>query len=161
VFDVSHNPIEQIGEDFFKNHASIDTLSFYDCHLKKVANGSLDYLTNLDKIYFDHNVCIDLRREDVSVTTYETADEIKAEIYDKCVGSSYKLRPENVEICMSNKNSEKLISDDAVLSSDWTPMFVTLLVLTTLVNIVFAVLLIRIFKRNFGSNWQEMKNVII
>jgi hypothetical protein len=77
IFDVSHNPVEQLGGDFFKGHTSIHTISFYDCHLKSIDPKALDPLVNLEDAYMSMNVCIDM-----DGTT--PIRQVKAEIADKC-----------------------------------------------------------------------------
>lgn len=159
IFDVSHNPIEAIGADFFAGHSTIERISFYDCHLKKVANGALDHLTNLHSIYFDHNVCIDLRLDEDQAE----ADEVKADIYDKCHGGDWQMRSNDTSTCDEVKNERLTQREDKVSdkSSNSTTTLIVLLTITTLLNIVLGVVLFRIFKRNFSGNWHEMRNVLV
>ena len=48
VFDVSHNPIEQLGPDFFKGHGSIESVLFYICHMKIIDTFVLHPLEKLN-----------------------------------------------------------------------------------------------------------------
>jgi hypothetical protein len=62
--------------------------------LKKIANGSLDHLANLRYLFFDHNVCINLRNEGK-----ENMDKIMLKIYNKCEGKNAELKPSEIDIC--------------------------------------------------------------
>jgi hypothetical protein len=107
IFDVSFNPIDQICKDFFKDHASIERISFYDCNLKKIANGALDHLPNLSHLFFDHNVCISLRKEGI-----EKMDKTKLDIYNECEGKNAQLEPSEIDICNPTKgSSSKMMSN--------------------------------------------------
>lgn len=66
TLDVSYNPITRLHKNFFKNHESIETISFYECELKFIEKGALEPLVNLKEGHFQFNVCIDFRGDDVS-----------------------------------------------------------------------------------------------
>lgn len=65
-FDVSHNPIEKLGANFFEGQASIDRISFYNCYLKVIHPEVLDPLRKLEIAVFDFNRCIDKRTNQYS-----------------------------------------------------------------------------------------------
>ena len=58
VFDVSHNPIEQLGPDFFKGHGSIESVAFYNCHLKIIDTFVLDPLEKLNSALINKYILI-------------------------------------------------------------------------------------------------------
>jgi len=173
IFDVSHNPIEQLSEEFFKGQKTIEKISFYDCHIKKVNRGALDDLTNLRSMFFDLNPCIDIRYESDShygSMIDESIEEVAADIYDKCQGMGLSLRTNQTELCHGIKNvNENLTSDKLVSindkaqesSSNWSTILTILLAFTMLLNIIFSIVLVRIVRNNFNGNWQEMKNVLV
>jgi hypothetical protein len=88
VLDVSHNPITELGENVFKGHSTIEKISFFDCHLKRIHPKALDPLINLSAAYFDHNVCTEFRCD----TEYEV-EVLKFEIRKKCQSDSYEQEP--------------------------------------------------------------------
>jgi hypothetical protein len=162
IFDVSHNPVEQVGANYFKGHSSIRTLSFYDCHIKKVEKGALDELKKLEKIHFDGNVCLDQKFEiDYDTTLEEVCDNI----YDKCHGRDHTLRTNLTETCGEHRSAEmsELKGDHIEREStdSWSIVLIILLALTTIMNVVFAIALYRVFKGNFSGSWHEMRNVLV
>lgn len=173
IFDVSHNPVEQIGEEFFNGQKTLEKISFYDCHIKKVNRGALDDFSNLKAVFFDQNPCIDIRYEGDS--SYgglrdEVMQEVIADIYDKCHGMDHSLRTDDTELCHEIKNiNENLASDKLVSanervqesSSNWPIILTILLVFTMLLNILFSIVLVRIVRNNFNGSWHEMKNVLV
>jgi hypothetical protein len=173
IFDVSHNPVEQLGEEFLKGYKTLEKISFYDCHIKKVNRGALDNLPNLKSIFFDQNPCIDLRYESDShygSMMDDSIEEAAADIYDKCQGMGLSLRTNQTELCHEIKNinenltSGKLVSiNDKVQesSSNWSTILTVLLAFTMLLNIIFSIVLVKIVRNNFNGNWQEMKNVLV
>lgn len=85
TFDVSHNPIESLSRDFFKGHSTIETISFFDCHLKRIHPEALDPLVNLKAAYFDHNVCTQYRCD-----FQQAVEGLKTEIRKHCQSESYE-----------------------------------------------------------------------
>lgn len=84
IFDVSHNPIEELSRDFFKGQKSIEVISFYNCHLKVIHPEALDQLTNLKKAHFEANVCIDFFCANVT-----SIEDLKADIKQNCTTALY------------------------------------------------------------------------
>ncbi|KAL7030079.1 hypothetical protein ACKWTF_006507 [Chironomus riparius] len=173
TFDVSHNPVEQIGEEFFKGQKTIERISFYDCHIKKVNRGALDDLTNLNSLFFDQNPCIDTRYDgDSSYGSMRDGiiEEVTADIYDKCHGMDHSLRTNQTELCHEIKNVNENLTNDKLISkndkvqessSNWSTVLTILLVFTMLLNIIFSIVLVRIVRNNFNGSWHEMKNVLV
>jgi hypothetical protein len=60
-FDVSHNPIEHLGPDFFRGQDQMRAISFYSCHLKVIHPDALNPLVKLREASFELNRCIDAR----------------------------------------------------------------------------------------------------
>lgn len=155
IFDVSHNPIDQIGQDFFRGHEKLEKISFYDSHLKKVNRGSLDNFTNLQGLYFDFNACIDARTEN-------NFKEFIANIYDKCTGTNYILKNiSSVGLSCDAVMSESLKRMDDGSYTTSTSIYVVLIAFTVLLNILLGLILFRIFRKNFSGNWNEMRENII
>lgn len=150
VFDVSHNPVEQLGKDFFKNCVSIEKISFYDCHLKVIDAKALDPLVNLKLGVFDNNVCFDSRGADASGIR-----ELKAEIRRSC-------QSEGNEENIFNRHEEmiKCQSFEHDLSKTKTLAYITVTFLV-IALVVLVVVLMKIFKSIFSNNWLELKNTLI
>lgn len=81
IFDVSYNPIKRLHKDYFKGHATIEIISFYDCKLRFIEKGALEPLVNLKEGHFQYNECIDYRGEDVSMLP-NMMEEVKANCED-------------------------------------------------------------------------------
>ncbi|KAG5683948.1 hypothetical protein PVAND_013204 [Polypedilum vanderplanki] len=162
IFDVSHNPIDQIGENFFKGHSSIMIISFYDCHIKKVTPGSLNSLTNIERMHFEGNACVDQRFD---VDSSSSLEEVCENIYDKCHGNDHVLKSNQTETCDSLKHSKiaeiKRESTIEESSNSLSTILMILLLLTIVLNIIFAISFYRIFKSNFNGSWHEMRNVLV
>ncbi|KAG5683947.1 hypothetical protein PVAND_013203 [Polypedilum vanderplanki] len=101
TFDVEQNPIHELTVDFFKGKETIETVSFRNCHLRKVENGALDMLKNLKKADFFYNKCITTRIGYSYV--YGSMSGYLADLYDKCDGHGVTIRKHNPEICESFK----------------------------------------------------------
>jgi hypothetical protein len=159
VFDVSHNPVEEIPKDFFAGHETITKISFYDCHLKEVEKGALEPLKNLDTAYFDYNECINAKKESVS-----GMQSFIANVYEKCSGEGYYLK---------RHGEDKIIKEFIATASESispTPgspenssiitigiIFITILSLTV---IILSITLLKVYRNYFHSNWQEMRNIL-
>lgn len=84
TFDISYNPIDHLGPNFFKGHDSIETISFYECNLKFVDPQALTPLTKLTEAYFDNNPCTNFR------CTYESCiTEVKTKVPQQCQSNEY------------------------------------------------------------------------
>lgn len=81
IFDVSYNPIRRLHKDYFKGHATIEIISFYDCELSFIEKGALEPLVNLKEGHFQLNECIDYRGDDLSLLP-DMMEEIKANCED-------------------------------------------------------------------------------
>jgi hypothetical protein len=79
TFDISYNPIDHLGSNFFKGHESIETISFFECNLKFVDPQALTHLTKLTEAYFDNNLCTNYR------CTHESCiKEVKFVVSEQC-----------------------------------------------------------------------------
>lgn len=150
VFDVSHNPVEKLGKDFFKNCPTIEKLSFYDCHLKVIDAKALDPLVNLKLGVFDNNVCFDSRGADASGIR-----ALKAEIRRNC-------QSEDSGVTIFNRHEEMMEcqSLEHDLSTTKTLAYITITFLA-LALLVLIVVLVKIFKSTFSNNWLELKNTLL
>lgn len=149
VLDVSHNPIEQLGKDFFKGHSSIEQLSFYDCHLKIIDAEALNPLTNLKFAAFDNNICFDFRGEDAS-----RIRRLKIEIRENC------QRVGNVDVFNRHEESQKCLGMEDELSHTKIIAYVSISILVVLLA-VLIVALVQIFRNTFRNNWRELKSNLI
>lgn len=158
IFDVSHNPVEQIGEDFFVGHEKLQKISFYDCHIKKINRGSLDMLTTLEAIFFDMNPCVDERFE--TYGSYRGLNEFVENLYDKCHGSDYVLKSNETINCaqVTVKNITRAIENIQPTSNT---IYVIMLAITVIVNIVLGVMLFRVLRNRLNGNWNELGTVLL
>lgn len=150
IFDVSYNPVDQIGEDFFKGHENLEKISFYESHLKKVTRGAFDGLENLRGLYFDFNACIDDRTE-------HNFEEFIENLYDKCQGKDYKLK----EKIICEEMTKEFEKEAVKMNSPSNTIYIILIILTLLLNLILGLILFRIFRRNYGGNWSEMRQGIL
>lgn len=150
VFDVSHNPIQQLGENFFKGHDTIEVISFYDCHLKMIHPSSLNPLKNLREAHFQQNVCIDIHGDDIS-----EMQDLKAEIADKC-------QSEHNELIFNRdfvvENSPRVSSEETLsFTKKNANIIISVLVFLLLsIGVVFGIIIRRTF-----TSWDELKNTLI
>lgn len=151
VFDVSHNPIEQLGRNFFRNQRKIETISFYDCHLKIIDPKSLDPLINLQEAHFQINVCIDYYASEESML-----NDLKAEIGDKCTSELYNERIYNQinnSLCNCNQTVE-------TLSFTRRNTYVMISCLGVVITVLIAVLVRIILRKNLNS-WHDVRATLL
>jgi hypothetical protein len=144
AFDVSHNPVEQLGRDFFKGHESIERISFFDCHLKIIDPEALTPLENLQTAAFQYNVCIDYQ---YTKSFRQTFDQLKNKIL-KCHLNEYGDQIFNEEIKLTSmtftqRNAYLIISFFVILT------------------ITLSVVLVKIVRNKFGNSWSELRNTLI
>ena len=108
VFDVSHNPIEELKADFFIKSLSIQTVSFNDCHLKFIDPAALDLLVNLDHAIFTNNICIDSEDDD------DYIDDLKAEIIKHCSNETEEYEHDQSEGFHNSTSSNSLDSGNSL-----------------------------------------------
>lgn len=88
TLDLSHNPIEELRENVFDNESSIESLSFYNCHLKIIDTNILDSLWNLKKVNFQSNLCISQKMDPSDYKTdekkIEKLESLKTNFHEKC-----------------------------------------------------------------------------
>lgn len=146
VFDVSHNPIEQIGEDFFIGHQSIKIISFYDCHIKFVHPNALDPLVNLEEGHFQNNVCIDFHG-----TSANEIDNLKTKLLDKC---------QNYEKIFNNEKCLSVNEHFDSLSFTRRNAYLILSLFLIIIS-VLVLILVKIIRTRFDGDWIELKNVLL
>jgi hypothetical protein len=95
--DLTNNPIEQIGHDFFKDVTKIKFMNFENCHLKRIDATAFDHLTNLVSASFMHNECISFEVHSVSALSV-----IKRQVEEKCQRSDENLKPIGGKKCIEN-----------------------------------------------------------
>ena len=144
VFDVSHNPIEQLGRDFFKGHSTIEKISFFDCHLKIIDVDALKPLVKLTKASFQYNVCIDTQAEKYTMSS------LNSKIKEKCHSANYEDQIYN-SVDDTKLQTMSFAQQNAYL-------IISFFAITT---IVLSVALVRIVKSKFNNNWNELKSALI
>lgn len=145
AFDVSHNPVEQLGCDFFKGHETIEKISFFDCHLKIIDAKALDSLVQLKEAHFQYNVCFNFN----AAETYQIS-LLKKEIRQNCHGENYEDQIFN-KVEESKKSKLSFAQRNA--------NFIILFFVTT--TIILAAVLLKIVNSKFGNNWNELKNSLL
>lgn len=148
-FDVSWNPIEKIGQDFFKGHETIEFISFYYCHLKVIDPQALDPLINLKTAFFRENVCISLE-----IDYNNDVQDLKSEIRDKCKSEYYAGKIFN----------EIEDDDDETLCEELSFTRRNVCLITSffaIISIALLIVLTRIFTNKFRCNWSDLKEVLI
>jgi hypothetical protein len=140
ALDVSHNPVEELSADFFKGHDKIESLSFFDSHIKKVERGAFDMLKNLEFIDFDYNQCYSEK-----IRGYEMQSSVP-DLYDKCDGRGVIVKTHEPEICESFETKLSL----------WIKLGFGVIIFLMVLTTVLGVALFRIYSRNANKNWHEM-----
>jgi Leucine-rich repeat (LRR) protein len=141
VFSVSHNPIEKLNANFFKGHSTIQTISFYNCHLKIIDSKALDPLTNLKEAFFDENYCIDMKSKG-------NFTKLKIEIAEKCQkhNSKHKVFETHNDHQCSNQHKSSFIRRNCYF---FISFFCTL-------SLAFCVVLVKISRKSTRKQWSEL-----
>lgn len=157
AFDVSHNPIEQLGRDFFKGHGTIQKISFFDCHLKIIDAEALSPLVNLKEATFQYNVCLDFRGNDNHYDVSNSIRSLKMRIRDSCHSEKYgnqvfnqfddvkpsPLSSRSRSLSFAQRNANLIIS------------------LFLIISVVLTAVLVKVFHSKFNNNWSELKKALI
>jgi hypothetical protein len=166
TFDVSYNPIDHVGEDFFKGHSSIRIISFYACHIKQIDFGAFDSLTNLKEVSLEHNYCHDgvLKRAlDANAFTA---------IYLTCQGNGLTLKSKVEKECLDDlRKSIDILEDEDFTVDESTdtvkthlPSFPSILLTFTLLSclilIVMCMILFKAYQFVSPRNFISMINEI-
>lgn len=168
TFDVSYNPIDHVGEDFFTGHSSIKIISFYACHIKQIDFGAFDSLTNLQEVNLQYNVCHDgLLKRTFSGFSVFTA------IYLTCQGRGLTLKSKVEEECLDDlkKSIDLLENEDhieetfsdikrALSPSSFPTVLLTFTLLSILVLIVISVIVFKVYKFISPRSFISMINEI-
>ena len=151
VFDLTHNPVEQLGANFFKGHSKISTVAFYDCHLKMIDPAVLDPLKKINNIFFNLNYCIDfVSNGDDAVNAF------KIEIADKCQGHvNDKIFKHHEKKPVCSKLHDESKSHKSAMSFVQKHCYVFLVVLT-ISNIVLSIFLLQNSKEKIAECWSEL-----
>lgn len=139
VFDVSHNPIEILSKDFFKGAASIEIVSFFDCHLKKIEPTALSHLPKLQGGRFQTNVCIDY-------AVYEPSELeiLTSMIRSQCSGEGFDI---------TNNSHQKTCEPLPFIKKN-----AILIVSFLTISLIFLVIILtKIMRKTFKNNWDELK----
>lgn len=145
-FDVSWNPIEKLSRDFFKGHETIEFVSFFYCHLKVIDPQALEPLTNLQEAHFGDNICITYHSTD----TFEIQG-LNMEIRDKCKSELYEGKIFN--------DIEDETPCETLSFTKQNVYFIASLFAT--ISFILLVVLARVFTNKFGSNWNELHEVLV
>lgn len=147
IFDVSYNPIEQLGPDFFKGHGSIETVSFYDCHLKIIDPFVLDPLDKLEVAYFDMNVCIDLDKSTpIESLKAEFKDKCQNHIHDNQIMMNHSAEQVKCPLAMSNENSLPFIKQHSY----------AIIGLLSVSLVILSLIIFRAANSNVNKHWNEL-----
>jgi hypothetical protein len=148
AFDVSHNPIEQLGHDFFKGHPTIKKISFFDCHLKIIDPEVLTPLKNLEAAAFQYNVCIDYQ-------------------FTRRSGDSINILKNRILKCHTSTYGDQIYNQPDESSPIQTPMTFTqrnaylIISFFIVVTVALSVVLVKIVRSKFDNDWKELRNAII
>jgi hypothetical protein len=140
-FDASWNPIERLPQNFFKDQKSIETVSFYYCHLKVIDPQVLTPLVKLDSANFLDNICISNHIYD----DFEDVAYFIEEIRDKCREELYEGQMHDDFIEVSDEPLPFLREHVVVIVS----------VLASL-SLCLIIVLLRIFTKRPETNWNEL-----
>jgi hypothetical protein len=154
-FDVSHNPVELIQKDFFKNHTKLVKFSFHDCHLKKIEKGALDSQKSIELLDLNYNDCISGRY--TATPTYNgflspSLRVFLADAYDKCTGAGRLLKEqETIKECK--------IEDNESLPKDYGLVFkfgIAMICFLSITTVFLAYVTFEFYKKSFKSDWNEV-----
>lgn len=154
VFDVSFNPIDYIGTDFFTGHSSILVLSFHECHIKKIGPGAFDDLMNLTEIHLHNNYCIDLN---LKFWHIDLRKFVFGVFYAECNGYFLTVKSKDEEVCLENLRNqldlledENLIEDESNdinrISSSFPSVLLTFTIFSSFLSILMCLMLCKIYK---------------
>lgn len=156
VFDASHNPIEYLDKDFFKNYGTIEKISFYDCHLRIIDSQALDPLVKLNEAYFQLNVCIN-RETDKA----HSIRSLKAAIRRQCQSSRNQdeILNQSNETLICSRAYDEIQTTEKLLPFVRKNAYIIISILTILLFVI-TVALVRIVKNTLGNNWRQLGNVL-
>ena len=146
-FDVSWNPIEELGRNFFNGQTKIEFVSFFYCHLKVIDPKALLPLVSLESANFFDNVCISLH-----ITEKHEIFEFGAETRDKC-------RKEYYEGKMFNRIENDETPSKSLSFARENVILVTLFF--AIPSIFLLIILLRVFCVRFERNWVELREALI
>lgn len=146
-FDVSWNPIEELGRNFFNGQTKIEFVSFFFCHLKVIDSGALLPLVSLESANFLDNICISFH-----ITEKYEIIEFGTEARDKCKKEYYEGK-------MFNRIE---IDENPIESLPFLRKNVTLVTICIAIpSVLLLIVLLRLFCVRFGSNWVELREALI
>lgn len=152
TLDLSNNPIEQIGDDFFSDLVSLEIINFDKCHLKKIGPLAFDSLPNLITASFEDNDCISTKTTKSSYYgTGITISEFKRSIIEKCSNTTHTLKTSYQETC--DDIPSRLNSSG---SSHNVLVIVGLIFMSTVTGILSAMLIYMQRKVSTGP-WRELR----
>jgi hypothetical protein len=150
--DLSNNPIEQIGHDFFRFMSKLKTIDFDDCHLKKIDAEAFDPIDNLDQASFLSNECIDQLFNKFDRHLVSTTRKLKTTVINNCQGTHHKLKPHFRKNCQRKvKAAESTFLDTFVIAA---------LVLLAIITLTLAASLVYTYQITFHGNWSQMKRFL-
>lgn len=168
TFDVSYNPIDHVGEDFFTGHSSIKIISFYACHIKQIDFGAFDSLTNLQEVNLQYNYCHDgLLKQSFSDFN------VFIPIYVTCQGRGLTLKSKAEGECLQNlKKSIDLLENEELTAekssdikrelspSSFPIVLFSFTLLSILVLIMMSVIIFKVRKFISPRSFMSMINEI-
>lgn len=151
TLDLSNNPIEQIGDDFFSDLSTLEIINFDNCHLKKIGPTAFDSLTNLATASFENNECINAK---TSVASYYrtglTIQELKRSIVENCSNTTHTLKTSYQETCDDTPFELK----SSGLSHD--VLVIVGLIFMSIVTGILSAVLIYMQKKVSSGTWREL-----
>jgi len=154
-FDVSHNPVELIERDYFKNHTKLTKFSFYDCHLKKIEKGAFDSQNSIELMDLSYNDCISGKYPATPIYySYRTPSfrEFSVDVYDKCTGAGRLLKEqETIKECQVEEVESS--PEDYGLLFKFGIVMVCFLSIT---SVFLTFVTFNFYKKSFKSDWNEV-----
>lgn len=160
-FDVSHNPVELIEKDFFKNNTKLMKISFHDCHLKKIEKGSFDGLKSIYLLELNYNDCISAKYPgaQLSYYSYRTSSlrEFLVDVYDKCTGAGRLLKVQEI--------IKECVVEDVQSLPDKFGLFFKLgnavICFLVVVSIFLAFTIFNFYKKSYKLDWNEVNFFVV
>jgi len=160
-FDVSHNPVELIEKDYFKNHTKLTKFSFYNCHLKKIDKGAFEGQSSIELLDLRINDCIAGRYPPDQTYYYyyrsQSIREFLVDAYDKCTGAGRLLKEqETIKECK--------VEDIESSPEDYGLVFkfgIAMICFLSITTVFLAYITFSFYKKSFKSDWNEVNFSVV
>ena len=151
IFDISRNPIEVLGPNFFDDHETIEKISFFDCNLKSIHPNALMPLKNLKEAHFKENVCI---------SENDNLQIVFEEIRDNCWDKNNKFPTKDFEeanVCPKQSSFEQPCEQYSFITRH-AGIIISIL---SIILIAALIVFVKIFRSRLSGNWNELKEALI